>query len=224
MSLRRIVLALLGALLVLSCLFVWGRSLWHPVYVRLAGGTTVGQVMATIARTRPELQTIDFSGLTLLALKGERKLHAYRRGTLWRSFDILAASGKPGPKLEQGDYQVPEGVYTIDAINPNSSYHLSLRVSYPNALDRARSAAKGIEDLGGDIYIHGKAVSIGCLAMGDDAIEQIFYAVVRAGGLGVPVIIAPAFDNAARYAGEDGEMYRQIDAAIASHGCGRPAP
>ena len=77
------------------------------------------------------------------------------------------------------------------AVLPNSAYHLSLRVSYPNDEDRRRSAALGISDLGGDIYIHGKSASIGCIAIGDDAIDQVFYVVNRVEALAVPVLIVP---------------------------------
>lgn len=94
---------------------------------------------------------------------------------------MLAASGGPGPKLREGDLQVPEGVYRLTAFNPNSSYHLSLRVDYPNAEDRAaedRAVARSDRrtSLGGDIFIHGKAVSIGCLAIGDPGIEELLRA------------------------------------------------
>ena len=60
-----------------------------------------------------------------------------------RSYPILAASGGPGPKLQEGDGQIPEGIYPIELLNPNSLYHVSLRVGYPNALDRTMAARDG---------------------------------------------------------------------------------
>ena len=73
----------------------------------------------------------------------------------------------------------------------NSSYYLSLKVTYPNASDRARAKADGRANLGGDIMIHGKAVTIGCVPVGDDAIEDIFYLASAVGIKNVSVVIAP---------------------------------
>jgi hypothetical protein len=112
--------------------------------------------------------------VTLIALKDTGQLEVWADGRYIRTYAVQAASGGPGPKLRQGDQQVPEGIYQIDWLNPNSAYHLSLHVSYPNASDRARAAADARTTLGGDIMIHGDAVSIGCLAMGDRAAEDLF--------------------------------------------------
>ncbi|HSK18243.1 MAG TPA: L,D-transpeptidase family protein, partial [Longimicrobiales bacterium] len=102
-----------------------------------------------------------------------------------------------GPKRHQGDAQVPEGFYNIDLFNPNSSYHLSMRVDYPNARDRA---ANPDGNLGGDIYIHGDCVSEGCLAMTDEGIEELYWIGIEAHAMGqtrIPVHIFPArLDNA----------------------------
>ena len=127
--------------------------------------------------------------------KNERRVAVWARsGTSWRfirNYPILAASGHAGPKLRQGDLQVPEGVYRIEHLNPNSSYHLSMKVSYPNAFDRRMAARDGRTRLGGDIFIHGKDVSIGCVALGDRAIEELFTLVAETGHAKVKVIIAP---------------------------------
>ena len=106
---------------------------------------------------------------------------------------ILAASGMAGPKLREGDKQVPEGVYRIELLNPNSRYHLSLRVNYPNAADIEQAGRDGRElsVLGGDIMIHGGAESIGCIAIGDPAVEELFVLVARTGLDNVQLIIAP---------------------------------
>jgi murein L,D-transpeptidase YafK len=108
-----------------------------------------------------------------------------------RSWAVLAASGGAGPKLREGDRQVPEGVYRIDQLNPNSAYHLSLRIDYPNAVDRAQAARDGRQRLGGDIFIHGKDVSVGCLAIGDEAIEELFWLAATVGKDAFTVVIAP---------------------------------
>ena len=86
---------------------------------------------------------------------------------------------------------MPEGVYRLTHLNPASSYHLSIRVDYPNAFDRARGAEDGRANLGGDIYIHGKAVSIGCLAIGDDNIEELFTLVADTGLANARIVLAP---------------------------------
>jgi TPR repeat protein len=134
-------------------------------------------------------------GVTLVALKREARLELWADpGDGWnfvRSYLIRASSGGLGPKLRQGDHQVPEGVYRIAALNPASSYHLSLRMDYPNAFDRARASEEDRTRLGGDIMIHGGAVSDGCLPIGDSAIEEIFALVDRVGMANVSVIVSP---------------------------------
>ena len=114
------------------------------------------------------------------------------RFQLLKTYGICALAGKPGPKRQQGDAQVPEGFYNIDLFNPESSYHLSMRVDYPNASDEA---AKGDAPLGGDIYIHGGCRSEGCLAMTDEGIEELYWLGVEAHAMGqtrIPVHIVPA--------------------------------
>ncbi len=86
-------------------------------------------------------------------------------------YEICAASGRAGPKRRQGDGQVPEGFYTINAFNEHSSYYLSLRVSYPNRADRILGHPK---HPGNAIMIHGNCVSIGCLAMSDERMQEIW--------------------------------------------------
>ena|SRR5688500_614768 len=154
-------------------------------------------------RVRPELQrqatAIGISypppALTLVGYKRERVLEVWARGpagwVLFRSYPVLAASGGPGPKLREGDRQVPEGVYRLTHLNPASSYHLSIRVDYPNTLDRAHAAQEGRGNPGSDIYIHGKAVSIGCLAIGDENIEELFTLVADTGLANARIILVP---------------------------------
>ena len=108
------------------------------------------------------------------------------------TYEILATSGGPGPKRRQGDRQVPEGLYEIDRFNPESLFHLSLGLNYPNAADRILSDR---DKPGGDIFIHGKNVSIGCAPIGDAAIEQLYLAALDTHARGqtrIPVHIFPA--------------------------------
>src|SRR5262245_1397639 len=132
----------------------------------------------------------------LLGFKRERELQliAYPPGggpVFIRSYPILGASGELGPKLREGDGQVPEGIYNIMYLNPNSVAHLSLALSYPNDYDRARAEEEGRDDLGGDIMIHGGWGSIGCLAIGDEASEDLFVLAADAGWRDAMVVVSP---------------------------------
>jgi hypothetical protein len=133
--------------------------------------------------------------VALLAVKDERRLVVYADGgsgmRLIRECPVLGASGLLGPKLRRGDNQVPEGLYAIESLNPNSHFHLALRVGYPNAFDRRMGDVDKREDLGGDIMIHGGSASAGCLAMGDETAEDLFVLVADTGIESAHVIIAP---------------------------------
>ncbi|HSI13326.1 MAG TPA: L,D-transpeptidase family protein [Chthoniobacter sp.] len=115
-------------------------------------------------------------------LKREAVLELWARnpGLRYRligSYPILASSGSPGPKRREGDRQVPEGFYSIDRFNPQSSFHLSLGLNYPNASDLILSDR---DHPGSDIFIHGSNVSIGCAPLGDTAIELVYLAALDA--------------------------------------------
>jgi hypothetical protein len=133
--------------------------------------------------------------IVLLATKEEKALELWARNEgefrFIRSYPIRKASGGPGPKLREGDKQVPEGIYRITHLNPNSQFHLSMRLDYPNSYDLMRARKEGRHNPGGDIYIHGKAESTGCLAIGDIAIEELFVLVNTIGTERVSVVIAP---------------------------------
>ena len=89
---------------------------------------------------------------------------------LLKTWDICTYSGDLGPKLREGDGQSPEGFYFVkpSRMNPYSSYHLSFNLGYPNAYDRA------YERTGNYLMVHGDCVSIGCYAMTDEGIEEIY--------------------------------------------------
>lgn len=111
---------------------------------------------------------------------------------LLKTYDICALSDKPGPKRVKGDLQTPEGLYYINDFNPQSDYHLSLRVNYPNESDRILGADRS---LGGDIFIHGGCKTAGCMAVTNDNIKEIYWLAVEArdhGQLRIPVHIFPA--------------------------------
>jgi hypothetical protein len=135
--------------------------------------------------------------VVLLGLKEEKRLEVYASGagsggfTHIASLPILAASGIAGPKLREGDRQVPEGVYPVELLNPNSRFHVALRIGYPNEFDQRIARQQGRTNLGGDIMIHGGAASIGCLAMGDPAAEDLFVLSAETGIQNVTIILVP---------------------------------
>ena len=108
---------------------------------------------------------------------------------LFLDYPICIYSGELGPKTREGDKQSPEGFYAVgrEAMNPNSQYHLSFNLGYPNAYDRAHGYS------GSMLMVHGKCVSIGCYAMGDRQIEEIYTLVGSALQRGQPYVRVHAF-------------------------------
>ena len=102
------------------------------------------------------------------------KVDKSRRFALLRSYPICRWSGDLGPKFQEGDRQAPEGFYTVtpDLMNPNSNYHLAINTGFPNAFDRANDRS------GASLMIHGDCASVGCYAMTDEQIAEI-YALAR---------------------------------------------
>jgi hypothetical protein len=181
------------------------QSMSFPSVPKLPGEFTVEDVLADFGdyagrKMKPYFARAKVAfpprEVVFLALKQEKKVEVWAKDDstdfrFIRDYDIQAASGRAGPKLMQGDRQVPEGVYRIIGLNPNSHYHLSMKLNYPNEFDLARADEEGRYDPGSDIFIHGKAASIGCLAMGDEAIEELFVLTAWVGQEHVKVIIAP---------------------------------
>jgi murein L,D-transpeptidase YafK len=175
------------------------------------------------------------ASLTLIALKQERLLEVWvdREGQApqrIRRYPFTASSGGPGPKLREGDGQIPEGIYRVPSLNPNSRYHLSIKLDYPNAFDRARGAEDGREKLGFDIFIHGKAVTIGCIPIGDEAIEDLFTLVAEVGVKKVRAILAPCdFRTGAEAPDIDGiaweeDLYELVREAMRPYVAADPKP
>jgi len=154
------------------------------------------KTMLTALLTNAGLSTTDLR-IFIRAFKEQDKLEVWaKKGAdvqwkLLKDYPVCSKSGQPGPKVMQGDGQVPEGVYSIDRFNPASSYYLSLGVSYPNTIDKIRS--RGVAP-GGDIFIHGNCVTIGCLPLTDDLIKEVYLLAVLAkssGQTSIPVHIFP---------------------------------
>ncbi len=117
--------------------------------------------------------------------------HSQDKVTLIKSYPVEAASGIAGPKLREGDRQVPEGIYRVESLNPNSRFHLSLRVNYPNSFDQEMAALDQRTQVGSDIMIHGSNVSIGCIAIGNEAIEELFVLAAKTNYQNWELILAP---------------------------------
>jgi hypothetical protein len=176
-----------------------------PLLRAIRGTRTISQRVAEYgadvrARLKPDFDRLGVAypprRVVLAAFKAERRLEVWvaddpARFLLLKSYPILAASGVLGPKLKEGDRQVPEGLYRVESLNPNSLYHLALRLNYPNEYDRGKAIKEGRTNLGGDIMIHGKACSIGCLAMGDPAAEELFVLAAETGIANIEVIVSP---------------------------------
>ncbi len=110
---------------------------------------------------------------------------------LFKTYRVCALAGTLGPKRMEGDYQVPEGFYYVNVFNPKSNYYLSLGINYPNASDKILSDS---ERPGGDIYIHGSCVTVGCIPIRDEQIDELYIIAAHAKDQGqdyIPVHIFP---------------------------------
>jgi murein L,D-transpeptidase YafK len=134
-------------------------------------------ILSCSTKKEVNLQNIDrYMGkeLYIRAFKLENILEVWVKDgskfKLLRRYPIAKLSGTIGPKLREGDKQVPEGVYIITkrSLKPKSSYHKAIKINFPNSVDRFHQRD------GSDIYIHGGDKSIGCIAMGDDIIDEIY--------------------------------------------------
>ncbi len=176
------------------------------VFVGCSKAPSPDRAAKAVAKARPKVEQLakkaDLNDLPdriyFRAFKEEETLEiwgAMADGEAMRliaEYPIARMSGRLGPKRKEGDYQVPEGLYFIDRFNPESQFHLSLGLNYPNASDKIRSDK---ERPGGDIFIHGNKVSVGCMAMTDPVIEEIWTIAIYARDAGqrnIPVHVFPA--------------------------------
>lgn len=170
------------------------RAFIMRVAALLMAGSTASA--SASAQTTDAAQTTDIGIADAVFVdKSERRLDLLRDGAVIASFDIALGFAPEGLKTEQGDGRTPEGEYVLDWRNPESRFHLSLHISYPNDADRAQAAARGVAP-GGDIFIHGTPAwagaiegdwTLGCIAVTNDEIEAIWSAVPD----GTPITIAP---------------------------------
>lgn len=149
---------------------------------------------------------MDNFSLFIRAFKKEMTLEVWvkpkneKTYVLLHTYDFCSTSGTLGPKRKEGDKQIPEGVYHINHFNPESNFHLSLGINYPNELDKILSDKKRP---GGLIYIHGNCVTVGCIPITDGKIKELYILAVEAKSCGqqnIPVHIFPAKLNNENFA------------------------
>ncbi|WP_037314642.1 L,D-transpeptidase family protein [Ruegeria halocynthiae] len=152
--------------------------------------------VSACASASPRFLTYEGPEVTSMVInKGARKLYLLHNERILKEYSVKLGFAPNGTKTKRGDGRTPEGSYLIDRRNPNSRYHLSLGISYPNSQDIAQAKAAGV-DPGGDIFIHGEPKSrsevkrakktpdwtAGCIAVKNEEIEEI-YAMVNRGTL-----------------------------------------
>ena len=142
-----------------------------------------------------KFKTYDGPEVTqVLVYKGSRTMYLMHHDQVLQAYEVDLGFSPYGHKAQRGDGRTPEGAYVIDRRNPNSDYHLSIGLDYPNATDVEVARAAGVSP-GGDIFIHGEPRKFrrqrdwtaGCIAVTNDEIEDI-YAMVRDG---TPILISP---------------------------------
>ena len=146
-----------------------------------------------------EEDTLPFADKVLVD-KSERKMWLIHNKQRYREYNIALGDNPIGHKQQEGDERTPEGNYTLDYRNPQSRYHLSLHISYPNAADKARAKSNGVSP-GGDIFIHGLPNGMtwasgyfnnidwtdGCIAVSNEEVKEIWKLVKN----GTPIEIVP---------------------------------
>lgn len=168
------------------------------------GKSTISSVQKRLEKQRSSdinslfgnISNID--SIVILGIKRDRTLEVWAKRKdnkdnfiNLKNYNFFGYSGEEGPKFKKGDGQIPEGFYGIEYLNPNSKYHLSMKLTYPNPLDIEMGIKDKRSNLGNDIFIHGNNLTIGCIPIGDKNIEELFYLVSKVGKERTKVIIAP---------------------------------
>lgn len=190
-------------LMVLACLFIFPGSASAAGREELAAKAAIPRLEKTLAAKKLKLGDPVF----LRIFKEEAILEAWMRPAsgqkfiLFKSWPICFFSGALGPKTKQGDLQAPEGFYAVGLrhLNPFSNYHLSFNLGYPNQYEQAQGYTGSL------LMVHGNCVSIGCYAMTDPGIEEIYTLVQAALKAGQPFFRVHAFP------------FRLTDANLARH-------
>jgi murein L,D-transpeptidase YafK len=170
----------------------------------LAPALLVGALLALggCATKPPEPPPQAVAADRVIVKKAERKMQLLKAGQVVREYRVNLGDNPYGHKERQGDERTPEGDYVLDWRNPNSLYHRSIHISYPNAEDRSRAQSQGV-DPGGMIMIHGRPSYIdsprilaeydnrdwtnGCIAVKNAEMDEVWHAVRD----GTPIRILP---------------------------------
>ncbi len=161
-------------------------------------GKAVGDLLAS-----KSINSSNFD-LFLRAFKKEQRLEVWAKNksddtfTAIKSYDFCATTGILGPKRRSGDRQIPEGFYEVDLFNPQSQYLLSFRINYPNKSDLVFANKLNPGD---NIFIHGHCVTIGCIPIGDENIQELYLLAAKAKSAGgkINVHIFPTIMNEQNY-------------------------
>ncbi|MCU0815147.1 MAG: L,D-transpeptidase family protein [Cypionkella sp.] len=159
-------------------------------FVRLFVVLFLGLLALTACGPREKSKFLTYNGPEVTSVqvhKADRKMYLLHHGRVLKSYDIALGFSPEGHKQFEGDGKTPEGTYFIDRRNPNSAFHLSIGISYPNAADAAYAKSMG-KSPGGDIFIHGgprrpttkRDWTEGCIAVSDEEMEEI-YSMVKNG-------------------------------------------
>lgn len=161
--------------------------------VKNAYSSKKNSITSLFSKANVSDETFD---LYLRAFKTEKKLEVFVKNqsdskfTKLTEYDFCATSGVLGPKRKSGDKQIPEGFYKVIGFNPQSQYHLSFKINYPNESDLAFADKL---NPGSDIFIHGDCATIGCIPIGNDKIDELYLiaAMAKNGGGKMDVHIFP---------------------------------
>lgn len=164
------------------------EPLWHERFDEAGAAWPPGRLAIVVFKTE---RLVEIWATPLSPREASHYVHVY-------DLPMANWTGPLGPKLRQGDGHIPEGEYSLTWLHPNSTYHLAAKVNYPSAADREaaeadREAGRSdrSKELGGDIMIHGSNASIGCVALGDAMMEELFILIAKAGLTNVSLYLAP---------------------------------
>jgi murein L,D-transpeptidase YafK len=207
-------LAIVGALFVVG--IAWPLTQGYPTLLHWLGDRNIAKDEPRFDRSKlvADLGAAGFAlgdPVYIRILKRERRLevylqHAAGRYERFRSYDICTFSGELGPKLREGDRQAPEGFYRVSSkqLNPNSRHHLAFNLGYPNAYDLQLGRT------GSALMVHGGCSSIGCYAITDESVDEVYAmveAALRRGQEAVDVHVFPFALTAVALAAEGGHTW-----------------
>ena len=178
---------------------MWLRYLYNRTIGRFFRRSVESRLQSFGNEARKRLQlACQPVKLVIIALKSEKRFELWGQDTngkpfFIKSYPILAASGTTGPKLREGDRQVPEGFYNIESLHPNSHFYLALKIAFPSPEDMEIAIAekRDTKQLGSNIMLHGRGGSVGCISVENQAVEEIFYLAGKLGKENISLLIMP---------------------------------